>query len=57
MTKDEKVAAISAVISEHAALYAALQASNLPAGYDGVVVEGLHLGLTQKIAAVFADKP
>jgi hypothetical protein len=56
MTQDDKVAAVKAAIAEHAALYAALQAPATPAAYDAILAEGLHNGLTQKIAAIFVDK-
>lgn len=56
MTTQEKITAIIAAVNEHAAIYAATKAPATPATYNDTLAAGLSKGLTEKIAAIVADK-
>ena len=57
MTTQQKIDAIIAAVTEHAAIYAGVRAPATPAAYDNELVEGLRKGLVDRITAVFSDEP
>lgn len=55
MNTQEKIAAVIAAVTEHAAVYAAVKAPATPEPYDNAIIEGLRKGLVEKIARIYSD--
>ena len=54
MTREEKKAAIEAVIKEHQDNLAVVKEAAIPPGFDPLVTAALGRALTEKLAAIFA---
>ena len=56
MTKEEKTAAIKAALQEHKENLAAVEAANVPNGFDGLVKGALSAALAEKLSRIFEIK-
>jgi hypothetical protein len=57
MTTEQKTTAIQAVVTNHQDNVAAVQAANVGAGLEAVVIEAMNTALKDDLAVIFALKP
>ena len=57
MSTQQKTTAIQAILTNHQDNVAAVQAANVGAGLEAIVVEAMNTALKDDLAVIFASKP